>query len=47
MVKIRKPAASATGELDSCGSDIWKGYDKELDQARNQWNEKNGKGKSH
>jgi len=37
-ILIRKAAASATEELDACCSDIWKGYDNELDQARNQWN---------
>jgi hypothetical protein len=40
MEKIRKPAASTTDELDSCGSDIWKGSVIELDQARKQWKKK-------
>lgn len=35
---IRKAVASATESLDSCGSDIWQGYEKEIDQARDQWN---------
>jgi AbrB family looped-hinge helix DNA binding protein len=35
---IRKAAVSATEALDACGSDIWRRYEKELDQARDQWN---------
>ncbi len=35
---IRKAAVSATEALDACGSDIWRGYEEELDRARDQWN---------
>ena len=35
---IRKAAVSATEALDACGSDIWRRYEEELDQARDQWN---------
>ena len=35
---IRKAATSATEALDACGSDIWRGYEEELDRARDQWN---------
>jgi AbrB family looped-hinge helix DNA binding protein len=35
---IRKTAVSATEALDACGSDIWRRYEEELDQARDQWN---------
>jgi antitoxin PrlF len=35
---IRKATASATEALDACHSDIWRGYEEELDRARDQWN---------
>lgn len=38
VIIIRKAALSATDALDACGSDIWRGYEKELDRARDQWN---------
>jgi len=38
-ITIRKATASATEALDSCGGSIWRGYDKQLDQARDQWRE--------
>jgi len=38
VITIRKAARSATAALDSCGDKIWKHYDAELDEERNQWN---------
>ena len=35
---IRKAAVSSTEALDACGSEIWRGYEEELDRARDQWN---------
>ncbi len=34
---IRKAPCSATEALDSCCSDIWQGYEDELNEARDQW----------
>jgi len=28
---------SAANALDACGSDIWQNYEKELNEARDQW----------
>jgi len=39
VITIRKAPVSATEALDSCGGNIWRGYDKQLDQARDQWRE--------
>jgi len=39
IITIRKAPVSATEALDSCGGKIWRGYDKHLDQARDQWRE--------
>ena len=38
-ITIRKAPDSATETLDSCGGNIWRGYDRQLDQARDQWRE--------
>ncbi|OEU71846.1 MAG: hypothetical protein BA864_06030 [Desulfuromonadales bacterium C00003093] len=37
VITIRKSPQSATDALDACGSDIWRDYEKELDEARDQW----------
>lgn len=36
-IVIRKVTTSATEALDACGSDLWRHYADELDQARDQW----------
>jgi len=36
-ITIRKAPQSATDALEACASDIWRGYEKELDEARDQW----------
>lgn len=37
IITIRKSPQSAVDALDTCSSDIWHEYDKELDKERNQW----------
>ena len=37
IITIRKSQQSAADALDACGSDIWRDYEKELDDAREQW----------
>lgn len=37
VITIRKSMQSAANALDSCGSDIWQNYEKELNEARDQW----------
>ncbi len=37
VIVIRKSSQSAVDALDSCGSDIWHDYEKELDNERDQW----------
>ncbi|BBO80253.1 hypothetical protein DSCO28_08190 [Desulfosarcina ovata subsp. sediminis] len=37
-IVIVKAAVSATEALDACGSEIWRGYEEELDKSRDQWN---------
>ena len=37
IITIRKSPQSAVDALDTCGSDIWHEYEKELDNERNQW----------
>jgi AbrB family looped-hinge helix DNA binding protein len=34
---MRKAPSSYVGELERCGSTIWKGYEAELTEARDQW----------
>ena len=36
-ITIRKAPQSATVALEACASDIWQGYEEELDEARDQW----------
>ena len=36
-VVLRKAPGSYVDALDACGSDIWKGYEAELEEARGQW----------
>lgn len=36
-IVIRKVTISATNALDALGSDLWRNYADELDQARDQW----------
>ena len=37
IITIRKSQRLAADALDACGSDIWQDYEKELDEAREQW----------
>jgi len=37
VIIIRKSPQSAVDALDSCNSDIWHNYEKELDNERDQW----------
>ena len=37
VITIRKSPQSAADALDGCGSNIWKDYDKELNNTRDQW----------
>ena len=37
VITIRKTPQSATDALDACGDKIWKNYEKELDETRDQW----------
>ncbi|BBO87636.1 AbrB/MazE/SpoVT family DNA-binding domain-containing protein [Desulfosarcina ovata] len=37
-IVIVKAAVSATEALDACGSEIWRGYEEELNKSRDQWN---------
>ena len=34
---IRKAHSSALKQLEGCISDVWKGYDRELDTMREEW----------
>jgi antitoxin PrlF len=36
---IRKAPLSFVDALDACTSEIWRGYDKELEEARAAWDE--------
>jgi len=36
-VIIRKAPASYVKELESCVSDLWQGYEKELQRERDEW----------
>ncbi len=37
IITIRKSPQSAVDALDTCSSDIWHEYEKELDNERDQW----------
>lgn len=37
VIMICKSPQSTVDVLDSCSSDIWRGYEKELDETRDQW----------
>ncbi|MDO3376778.1 AbrB/MazE/SpoVT family DNA-binding domain-containing protein [Geoalkalibacter halelectricus] len=37
-IVIRKAEKSALEALDACGSKLWQGYDRELEEAREEWN---------
>jgi len=37
QIIIRKAPGSFVNALESCSSEIWRGYDKELEDARAQW----------
>ncbi|OGQ98072.1 MAG: hypothetical protein A2521_07135 [Deltaproteobacteria bacterium RIFOXYD12_FULL_57_12] len=36
-VMIRKAPVSFVEALDKCSSDLWRGYETELEEAREQW----------
>jgi AbrB family looped-hinge helix DNA binding protein len=36
-ILLRKAPGSSVQELERCGSDIWRGYEKELKGARDEW----------
>ena len=36
-IVIRKAPYSYLEALKDCGSELWRGYEKELDQSRSQW----------
>lgn len=36
-VVLRKAPGSYVDALEACGSDIWRGYEEELEAARGQW----------
>lgn len=38
VILIRKAEKSALDALDACGSKLWHGYEKELEEAREGWN---------
>lgn len=38
VIVIRKAEKSALDALDACGSKLWQGYEKELEEAREGWN---------
>lgn len=37
QIIIRKAPGSFVNALESCSSEIWRGYDKELEDTRAQW----------
>lgn len=37
VITIRKSSQSAADALDACSSAIWRDYEKELNDARDQW----------
>ena len=37
VITIRKSSQSAADALDACSSSIWRDYEKELNDARDQW----------
>jgi antitoxin PrlF len=37
VIIVCKAPQSVVDALDSCGSGIWRGYEKELNEARDQW----------
>lgn len=38
VILIRKAPESAADALGACGSSLWREYDKELEEERDQWN---------
>ncbi len=36
-IVIRRAPASYVHELERCASDIWRGYETELEESRDQW----------
>ena len=36
-IKIRRAPQSYVNALESCISEVWQGYETELDKARDQW----------
>ncbi|WP_305047144.1 AbrB/MazE/SpoVT family DNA-binding domain-containing protein [Geoalkalibacter sp.] len=42
VIFIRKAEQSALDDLDFCGGDLWRGYDNELEEAREQSDRRQG-----